>query len=129
MDRWYKRSFGFRRRALSYYNERFLFASVPTLSNDIPSNYDPEYGHKLNIISEYYDTYPDSNHKRENIYNPDLEYRYVIKDALYYKGKKRFRDEDPLQPDGRKEQDYDNLFERLDWRKLLSNRLKMKSRI
>lgn len=123
-ERWCTSGLGFRRRALSYYDERFVLGSVPTLSNYIPPIYNSDYGHKLNIIKEYYNTYPEF--KEEQIYHYERGTgRYVNKHALYYKGMKRFRNTDPLQPEGRKEQVYDKLFENLDWRKVLSKRLKM----
>lgn len=86
---------------------------------------------KFNVIDEYFDVYEPKQlnfkiHERSyissiirNPYNRKLNDRY----ALYYKGKVLNNREDMYQPMGRVPQEYDRIFDSINWRDMLRRRL------
>lgn len=94
------------------------YISVPCISSDIPDE----------LEQPQYRKYP----KRYKVWDNCCDYvceengnKSMRDNAVYYKGRqpKRFGREQPWQPKGRVSQDYDTIFDSLDWRKMLCKRI------
>ena len=94
----------------------------------ISSEYqDEESSHKYykELPWSYFDTYEGKNMRHTwplYVQAKSLSYNVLIK-ALYYKGKHVPINGEKLQPKGRVPQEYDDIFDKLDWRELLLKRL------
>ena len=123
--RWYgNKSFMRRRLSFNRFDDEEVFSDVPSLSNEIEHKQPIAYIHNRNILNLYsfYEDRSTYRHKEVDIDEPPFS-KKVLDDALYYKGKKKPRIRDVLQPRGRVPQPYDEMFEKLDWRESLDKRL------
>lgn len=97
---------------------------IEYIYNKSRRSYGKTYFHK-ELPWDYTDTYEGRFDNSWSLYRrkTSLIRTAVLSKALYYKGKETRMHTDKFQPDGRVPQEYDEIFDNLDWRELLLKRL------